>query len=381
MSVRRRPRVLHLTTTGAIAGAEQLLVDLSQAHHQDLWDVAYCTLFVPGEMNRIIVENGGVSYGLGVKSSLDIPAAILRLTQLIRSLKLDVLHTHLLHAGLVGLIAARLSGRKSLKLVHTRHHSDELHRFGPSYRAKLDAFVASSHHLVCANSLAAKAVLEDLEGISPSKIRVTYPGVNITQLVSKISDPEGINFRQDLGLSSQHLLIGSVAHLLPKKGHAVLLEAMVSVRSQVPSARLIVAGRGRESERLRQLTEQLGLNDVVQFLGYRNDIPNLMNACDIMVQPSLEEAFGVSLVEAMAIGRPIVGSNVGGIPEVVENGVTGFLVTPGVSDLLAKSLVDLLRNPTLRKDMGVAGQARAKKLFTIEKHAADYEAVWSELLT
>jgi glycosyltransferase involved in cell wall biosynthesis len=224
-------------------------------------------------------------------------------------------------------------------------------------------------------------VLEDLEGISPSKIRVTYPGVNITQLVSKISDPEGINFRQDLGLSSQHLLIGSVAHLLPKKGHAVLLEAMVSVRSQVPSARLIVAGRGRESERLRQLTEQLGLNDVVQFLGYRNDIPNLMNACDIMVQPSLEEAFGVSLVEAMAIGRPIVGSNVGGIPEVVENGVTGFLVTPGVADLLAKSLVDLLRNPTLRKDMGVAGQARAKKLFTIEKHAADYEAVWSELLT
>jgi glycosyltransferase involved in cell wall biosynthesis len=180
-------------------------------------------------------------------------------------------------------------------------------------------------------------VLEDLEGISPSKIRVTYPGVNITQLVSKISDPEGINFRQDLGLSSQHLLIGSVAHLLPKKGHAVLLEAMVSVRSQVPSARLIVAGRGRESERLRQLTEQLGLNDVVQFLGYRNDIPNLMNACDIMVQPSLEEAFGVSLVEAMAIGRPIVGSNVGGIPEVVENGVTGFLVTPGVSDLFAKS--------------------------------------------
>ena len=375
-----RPSVLHFTTTGAIAGTEQAVLDLSEAHDRRKWQVSFGTLFSPGEMNLRIQQNGAPCYSMGVASPLDIPISVVRLAILLRRLKIDVLHTHLVHAGLVGVFAARLSGLRSIKLVHTRHHSDELHRFGPAYKAKMDAYVAHAQHLVCANSEAARSVLTELEGVSASKIRLTYPGVHLTRLYSRVTDPSGESIRRELGYSEDHQLVGSVAHLLPKKGHEYLLRAMVAVVDRDPMARLVIAGRGPERERLEQLTRDLGIIDFVQFLGYRGDIPNVVNTLDLLVQPSLEEAFGLSMVEGMALGKPIVGSNVGGIPEVIDSGVTGTLTPPGDARALAEAILNLLADSAMRTKFGSAGRDRAERLFTIPRLAADYESAWSEVL-
>ncbi len=375
-----RPSVLHFTTTGAIAGTEQAVLDLSEAHNRYRFQVSFGTLFTPGEMNAKIQQNGAPCYSVGVRSALDVPGATVRLALLLRRLKIDVLHTHLLHAGLVGLIAAHMSGRKSIKLVHTRHHSDELHRFGPPIRAKIDAYVANNQDIVCANSVAARAVLVDLEGVPLHRIRLTYPGVHLTRLRSRVTDADGRTTRKMLNCADGDLLIGSVAHLLPKKGHEFLLRAIPAIRKRVPSVKLIIAGKGPERERLESRAKELNIADVVQFLGYRDDVPNIVNTFDLMVQPSIEEAFGLSMVEGMALGKAIIGSNVGGIPEVIADRMTGILVPPENVDALENSIVDLLLNSEKRAAYGEAGKLRAESLFTIPRLAADYESAWSEVL-
>jgi glycosyltransferase involved in cell wall biosynthesis len=379
--VTARPSVMHFTTTGDIAGAEQLLVDLSNAHDRALWNVSYGTLLAPGEMNRQIQQNGAPCYSLEVRSAFDVPLATIRLAGLLRKYSVNILHTHLLHGGLVGFLAARLSGLKSIKLVHTRHHSDELHRFGPSYRAKLDAFVARSHDFVCANSKAAIAVLVDLESVPERKIRLTYPGVDIIKVRGRVTDSSGMEIRRELNLSATDFVVGSVAHLLPKKGHATLIRAMVEVVCVNPGAKLIIAGKGPERQSLERLVREQGLENHVFLVGFRQDVPNLIRAFDLFVQPSLEEAFGVAIVEAMTLDKAVIGSETGGIPEVVSDSETGLLVPPGDESMLAKAILKLMTDRDLCRSMAGAGSRRAEQLFSICRHAADYEAVWAEALS
>jgi glycosyltransferase involved in cell wall biosynthesis len=153
------------------------------------------------------------------------------------------------------------------------------------------------------------------------------------------------------------------------------------VLESIPRAKLVIAGRGPEQEHLTKLAKTLGISDAVKLLGFRDDIPNVVNVFDIVAQPSIEEAFGLSMVEAMALGKPIVGSNVGGIPEVVDDGVTGILVPPGDCNALSKAIVDLLNDPARRNQFGDAGKLRAETLFTIERLACDYEGAWTEVLS
>jgi glycosyltransferase involved in cell wall biosynthesis len=158
------------------------------------------------------------------------------------------------------------------------------------------------------------------------------------------------------------------------------LRALPAVVRKFPDARLILVGRGPELERLEAIVQELGLAASVVFLGYRGDIPNVIAALDIVMLASLEEGFGLAMVEAMAFEKPILATRVGGVPEVVADGVTGLLVPPADSGALSDALVTLLGDPVLRASLGEAGRRRAEEKFTIARLAKDYEAVWSEAL-
>lgn len=377
-----KPRVLHLITKGVIAGAEQLLIDLARSHDSESWDVRYATLFAPGEMNRRISESGQTCYALDFRGAKDLPAAAMRLARLVREERIDLLHTHLVHAGIVGLLVRSLVGRE-LRLVHTRHHSDALYKFGSPFgmpiKAKIDGFVARRQNMVCAVSRAARDVLVERERVFPERVRVTYPGIDIEGFRARVGDISGERIRGELGIGKEQTLLGVVAHLIPKKGHRFLIEALPAIIARHPCV-VVFAGEGCERERLAALARRLGVEGSVIFTGFRSDIPDILAALDLVVQPSLEEGLPVSLIEAMALGRPIVASAVSGIPELVQHGRNGLLVPAGDSNALAGSILALLADPERRVRMGRAAQARALAEFSIERMARQYEAVWSGLL-
>ncbi|HEX5323635.1 MAG TPA: glycosyltransferase family 4 protein [Capsulimonadaceae bacterium] len=382
-SPNRHPRILHLITEGVIAGAEQALVELADAHDAAAWDVRFATLFPAGEMNKRIEDLGGTCYALQFHRTRDLPATAIRLARLIDKHEIDILHTHLVHAGMAGVLARRLC-RRSLHLAHTRHHSDALYqfgaRFGLPYKAKVDGFIARRQDAVCAVSKAARDILVERERVRPDRVRIVYPGANIARLRSRVTEGAATRVRAEFGVAAGQPLLGVIAHLVPKKGHHYLLEAMPAVLARFPGARLVLVGRGDELARLEAEVQRLALGQSIIFAGYRTDVPDIITALDLVVQPSLEEGLPLSLIESMALAKPVVATAISGIPEVVEHGKTGLLAPSADSPALADAIIELLSDPDRRCEMGRLGETRARAAFDVSRLARHYEEVWSTIL-
>ena len=226
---------------------------------------------------------------------------------------------------------------------------------------------------VIANSKATAATL----GVGEERMRVIYNGVAPVYF-------SGCDPTLRAKLDRDTVILGVIGRLDPWKGHADLIEAMVQVD---PRARLRVVGDtafGRHGDHKAELEAKaatLGVADRVEFLGWRDDVPQILAALDLVVHPSCEpEPFGRSLAEAQASGVAIVATAAGGIPEVVEDNVTGLLVPPKDPAALANAINELVADPDRRAAMGTAGRERARRLFTREAHARAVEAVYDELL-
>jgi len=311
------------------------------------------------------------------------PRAALQLARLVREQEIDILHTHLVHAGLAGVLAKRMAGRR-LRLVHTRHHSDALYQFrsrnGFAYKAKVDAFIARRQDAVCPVSQSASDILIQREKVRPERVTVVHPGLDVDRFLARVSENGRAGIRAELCAGPTDPLLGVIAHLLAKKGHQYLLEAMPTVLAKFPKTRLLLVGRGEELLRLEADVQRLGISQAVIFAGFRADIPDILSALDLVVQPSLEEGLPLSLIEAMALSKPIVASAVSGIPEVVTDGITGLLTPPADPPALAKAITTLLSNPEQLTEMGRQGEERARECFSISRVARQYEGVWAETL-
>ena len=169
-----------------------------------------------------------------------------------------------------------------------------------------------------------------------------------------------------------------MARLEPEKGHPTLLEAWSSVVAAVPNATLLVVGEGSRREALEAMAHELGVADRVVFTGRRDDVPAVTAALDVAVLPSYREALGLTILEAMALSRPIVASNVGGIPEMVEDGVTGLLVPPHDAEALAAAIIRLLRDHPLADTLGRAGHDLVHEKFCIERMVSAVEQIYDD---
>jgi glycosyltransferase involved in cell wall biosynthesis len=188
-------------------------------------------------------------------------------------------------------------------------------------------------------------------------------------------------FREEFGLGDRPV-VTCVRRLVPAKGQHILLEAAKLVAAEVPEARFVIVG-GRSAgyeRRLRRMRARLGLQDAVVFTGQRRDIPRILAGTDILVQPSIEEPLGLSAIEGMAFGLPVIASRVGGIPEVVTDGVTGLLVPPGNADELADALLRLISDRELRLRMGESGRERALSEFNLDAMVDRLVSVYEEVL-
>jgi len=293
-------------------------------------------------------------HGLPLRGDLS-PRAALGLAGLIRRTRPDILHLHDPHALAAGLLAARaVPAAAKTHTVATRRVDFPLH--GPLSRWKY-----RSCNCVIAVSRKIADVLGK-NGVPEERIRVVYEGVPDRPAV-----PGGREALAKLGVRPGCPVVGNVAALTDHKDHVTLIEAAARVRLRVPDARFVVVGEGELRPRLEALCRELGLQDRLIFAGFRDDLDRLFPAFAVFCLSSQMEGLGTSLLDAMAFSRPVVATAAGGIPEAVEDGVTGRVVPVRDPAALADALVELLTDPDKARAMGAAGRRHFEERFTAER--------------
>ena len=230
-------------------------------------------------------------------------------------------------------------------------------------------------HWIIAESHAGKAVLVHDYGYPEARTVVVHNGLDAEAFEENAR--AAMPVRQELGLAADRAVIVTAARLAREKGHRYLLAAMPAIHDRFPDVCLLIAGDGPLRGDLERLVETIGLVQSVRFLGWRHDMPGVLAAADLVVLPSLWEPFGLVLLEAMALRKPVVGSAVGGIPEVVVDGETGYLVPPADHAALSAKVVQLLSSPEARNAMGRAGRQRVEKHFSLSARTSGTYALWS----
>lgn len=278
--------------------------------------------------------------------------ALRYILKVIRDEEVDIVSTHSGKDSLLAGGAARLSRRRPF-IVRTRHLA--LPVTSPL------SYNLVPHRVVTVSDYVRRSLIR--QGVAGSKVVAVATGVDLDRF-----HPERVtgDLRKEIGLGDDRLVIGTVAILRVKKGHQVLLDAAAEILSALPGAVFVFAGNGPQRRNIAERVERLGIADRVHLLGLRDDVPTVLKAFDVFVLPTLEEALGTSFLEAMAMGKPVIGTKVGGVPEVVRDGVNGFLVPPRDPRALARATTRLLSDMQAAREMGRAGRAIAEREFTLE---------------
>jgi len=301
------------------------------------------------------------------------PAGILALARRLRRGPRSVLLLHDPHAVSAGLLASRLAGAAReagaagrTPLVAVRRVDFPLR--GPLSRAK---YAACDRVIVVSRAIS--SVVESA-GLAPGRLRLVYEGVP-----ERAPAPGGREALAELGVPEGAPVVGNVAALTGHKDQATLIEAMAQLRPRQPEARLVILGEGELRGELEALVRALGLGDRVVFAGFRGDLDRLLPAFSVLCLSSQLEGLGTSLLDAMAFGLPVVATAAGGIPEAVEDGVTGRVVPPRDPAALAGALAEALGDAARRAAWGKAGRARYRERFTVERMVDETLRVVGEL--
>ena len=296
---------------------------------------------------------------------LDLPFAY-RLTQYLQAERPDIVHCHSRRgADVLGGIAASFADVPAV--VSRRVDNTEMRVMAAARFRPFAKIIAISETIA--------RVLEE-NGVDPGRIVVIRSAVDTARF-----DAPGDRaaFCSEYGIPEDACIIAAAGQLIERKGHRYLLEAVAQIKALRPGIRLLVFGEGPLDTELRAQAAALGLGDVVQFPGFRDDLDDFMAAIDIFAHPVLAEGLGVVTLKAAAAGVPVVGFAAGGVPEAVIDGETGLLVTPGSVGEFAEALAGLIADPARRREMGAAGRERMRTEFAVEtmveRHIALYDSI------
>lgn len=293
------------------------------------------------------------------------PTAVFGLARELRAFRPEIVHAHDAHALSASLLANRIV--RTGMLVASR-------RVDFSLRGALSRFKYRQAKRIIAASRAIAFVLEK-DGISKDLIRVVYEGVP-----DRAPREGGREILNSLGVPENYMVVGNIAALTDHKDHLTLIDAAAIVLRRRSDVRFVIAGEGELRPILEQRLHEAGLDGKVLLLGFRSDIDALLPSFTLFCLSSHMEGLGTSLLDAMAFGLPVVATKAGGIPEAVEDGVTGRAVPPRNPVSLAEAMLDLLDNPERRVSMGKAGRASFERRFTVDRMVENTLEVYGELL-
>jgi len=364
-------KVLYFTDNREFGGTENMMLTIFAGLDRSRWQPVLVHRPAGGfeRLDKLALEAGVRVWAMPEMSGGRDAGWVLRVARLFRAEDASVFHAHRTEAnqgayGVLAAIAARLPA-----VVVTQHHLNVTYASGRRAQemlvsAGVDRFITVSHEV--ARNLRPRCLF-------PGRIQVIHNGIDLRPF----GRPPNSELRRVLNKGTGRPIVLCVSRLEPtQKG----LRFLVSAARMVPEAQFILAGEGEERAALEAQAKELGVADRVTLLGYWEDLPDLMASCDLFVLPSLCEGFGLVIAEAMASGRPVVASAIGGVNEVVVDGETGLLVPPGDPDALAAGIRRVLSDPALAERMGAAGKLRAHREFSAETMIRRTTELYEKLL-
>jgi glycosyltransferase involved in cell wall biosynthesis len=377
----RRPtdsvRVLHIQRVKGIGGSERHLLTLLPALARRGVDVKMCVLQMDGGERFVDALRRANIDVTTRKAGFDAnPALLPGLVSDIRSYRPDVVHTHLVHADVHGLLAARVARVATVSSVHgtPAFYRREPYRSAGRLAGRLaNRRIAISEHVA--------TFLRAMRLAPPDRIRVVYYGIDADTL--GVGPGERDKYRSRFGIASDDVTLGIASRLVPGKGHDLLVDSFARASSSNPKLRLLIAGDGPERSRLEAQSARCCSTGAIQFLGFVEQIRGFLAACDALVFPTLpelSEGFGLAALEAMAASRPVIATDVGSLPEVVEDGTTGIVVRAGSAQALASAIATIAADRALRERLGNAGAERARSAFPLDRMVSDTINVYEEVI-
>jgi glycosyltransferase involved in cell wall biosynthesis len=371
-------KVIHVIKVTSIAGAENHLLVLVAGLRARQIDAQIIMLTEP---NKPMIDfiTAAKQREIPIRSVVIRRMIDFSLIQLLRDFfreaKPDIVHTHLQHADLHGITAARWA--KVPVVITSRHNDNTFRRRPPIKQLNYALWRLVNAGIAISKSIARFAT--EVEGAPTQKVHTIYYGLPFTpNPVERESTRQAI--RQELGIGKDDLVVGMVCRLVEQKGVGYGLHAFSQVVGDFSSARLVIVGDGPLRRSLETLINPLGLRGYVQFLGWRADVPRVMAAFDVLLVPSLWEGFGLVILEAMARRVPAIGSDVSAIPEIIAHGETGLLTPPRDIGRLAEALHLLLSDHALRRHMGLLAEDRLEANFSESRMVNQTLALYDRLL-
>lgn len=369
-----RVRSLLVLSSLSAGGAERVVVSLACRLAQRGYASAVCTLTSECDTQLALElrQAGVVRYDLAARRLSD-SRVLIRYLRLLWRAGFEVVHAHGQDAWILASVARRLT---RVPLILTRHVLDEpAATWRQSLRRRWALEAVRRADALAAPSSAAAERLADLAGICASRVHVIPNGIDLVRFERAGGAREDV--RRALGCAAHERLVVLPAVLRQGKGHEVLLDAVPAIQHRVPHVRVIFAGSGDREDELRRRAEPHG--ERVIFLGHRDDMPDILTACDLAVLPSFSEALPTALIEAAAAGRPAVATHVGGTADIVEHGVSGLLVPPGDPRALADAIAGLLGDQQRLQAFGQAARIVARHRFSLDGHVDRTLELWSNV--
>ncbi len=364
----------------SIGGKERNLYYLIRGLDKDKFRPVLCCLYGLGPWGEQLQAEGYHTYHDLIHTKYD-PRSILKVAAILMRERACILYvTNSLLNVVVGRLAAFVA-RVPLSVITFQSHDVLLEPYIPASKRTMrqltEKMLLPHFDRVIATSEVQKPYLISSKHIPSHRIRLVYNCVDPRRFTHPV-DTRAV--RRSLQIPDDAKAVAIVAGLSPWKAHDVFLRSGAVLLKEVPDTYFVIAGDGPERNKLEKMAQSLGVADHVRFLGTVRDVPALLKSVDLSVLSSAHESFPLALLESMAAARPVVATNVGGVPEMLVDGLTGFLVPPGAPDQLAEAMLRVLRDPELGRKLGEEGRKRVEEEFTVEHMVSRTESLLLELV-
>lgn len=364
-------RVMHVMQSLEIGGLENGVVNLVNNMDPAVFDFYICCIRREGVLKSRL-KNEVKVICMNEKEGFHLSSAV-NFAKLCKEYKIDIVHTHGWAGGLyTGVVGGKISG---VPVIINGEH-------GVFYLEKKSRFLAQKILFGMTDKII--PVSNDLKNdilthfkIKSDKINAILNGVNIDKFKPDIE--AGSKIRKELGINENDIVIGSVGRLEPVKDYQSLIKAAEKISNKIPGMKIVFVGDGSIKDELKQLSESTGLKNNIIFTGARNDISAVLNIFDIFVLCSIDEGLSNTILEAMAVGKPVIATRVGGNVELVREGETGCFVPVQNADSLSNEILKLAQDKELRMKMGRAARSVIENEFSLPKMMKNYEEAYKQL--
>jgi glycosyltransferase involved in cell wall biosynthesis len=372
-----RIRVLYIVENTTFGGGERSFGQYSIGLNKDRFQTIIAA-HAGGQLEEIIRRGGVRFFPVDMSRRINLKT-VSRLSGLIEQDRIDIVHSKGARADFF----ARMACRKNPSVANICTVAMLVEGFDVNFLKKTTYKIADrysaryvTHYIAVSKAL--KDILIEKRRISPNKISVIYNGVEMGHYSPDLCDRK--EARHSLGIKDDSAVVGTIGRLVYQKGYSYFLKAAKLIHSRKKNVRFVIVGHGPEEENLKRLAESLGISQLCLFAGLRHDTARLMSAFDVFVLSSVLEGLPIIIIEAMAMGRPIVATNIEGVREELENNATGLLVPPAEPEALAEGVLALLDDRRKAEHLGREARKDAEFRFDLKDKLIEIEKLYKNIL-